>query len=224
MNSELERANQLLDFIHQSPSEFHVVENSVAILEQHGFTRLEAGSHWALQAGGRYVVTVNGSAYIAFVVAADEAASAGFRVIQTHTDSPTIKIKPRPEMVVAEHYVKLNAEVYGGPIWNTWLDRPLSLAGRVSLRGDDAFRPRDVLVNFNRPLLCIPNLSIHHNKEVNKGVALNQQTDLLPLLGITQEDFSAEGFLVSLLAEQIGVSPEEVLDFELSMSEFERAV
>ncbi len=221
MSREINFANQLIDFIHNSPSEFHVVDNARAVFEQNGFEGLDAGSDWQLSAGGKYFTSINGSAFVAFIVGSGDLSSAGFRVIESHTDSPTIKVKPQPEMVAADHYVKLNAEVYGSPIWNTWLDRPLTLAGRVSVRTSDPFHPRDELVRFDRPILYIPNLSIHHNKDVNSGVALNQQKDLIPILGTVDDSFSKEGFLTRILAEQLGLKPEEILDFELSMSEFE---
>ena len=221
MTHEKQFAGELIEFIHSSPSEFHVTENAVAVFRRHGFAVLDSADEWVLEPGGKYVTTTNGSAFVAFIVGSGDVAADGFRVIQAHTDSPSIKIKPRPEMVVADHYIKLNAEVYGSPIWNTWLDRPLTLAGRVTLRTTDPFHPRDALVRFDRPLLYIPNLSIHHNKEVNSGVELNQQKDLIPLLGVAESGFVKEGYLVGLLAERLGVDAGDILDCELSMSEFE---
>lgn len=222
MNTQIEFAEKLLTFINTGRSEFHVVKNVGEHLTQSGFQSLEAGEEWNLKPGGRYLTTTNGSAFTAFVVGTGEVAQAGYRIVEAHTDSPTIKIKPRPEMVVNNHYLRLNAEVYGSPIFNTWLDRPLTLAGRVSLRGSDPFQPRDVLVSFDRPVLYIPNLSIHHNKEVNSGVALNQQKDLIPLLGILGEGAEKDGYLLGLVAQHLDVKAEEILDLELSMSEFEK--
>lgn len=222
MTKEIIFANDLVDFIHESPSEFHVVRNVEGVLHENGFTKLEQAETWKLTGGGKYYTTINGSAFVAFIVGTGDIEREGFRIVEAHTDSPTIKIKPKPEMAVDTHYIKLNAEVYGSPILNTWLDRPLTLAGRVSLKGNDVLHPRDVLVNFNRPLLYIPNLSIHHNKEVNSGIALNQQKDMLPLLGILNEDFSEENCLLGLLAGELGVEPADILDYELSMSEYEK--
>jgi aspartyl aminopeptidase len=222
MTKEHTFANDLIDFIHESPSEFHVVKNAESILHDNGFTRLDPAVVWELKSGGKYFTTINGSAFAAFVVGTGDIEREGLRIVEAHTDSPTIKIKPRPEMTVDSHYIKLNAEVYGSPILNTWLDRPLTLAGRVSLRGDDALHPKDVLVNFNRPLLYIPNLSIHHNKEVNSGIELNKQKDMLPLLGIVDETFGEDNYLLGLLAEELGVETADILDYELSMSEYEK--
>lgn len=212
----------LLDFIHDSPSEFHVVSNAEQRFIAAGFKKLDSGAPWNIKKGGKYFTTTNDSAFTAFIVGTGDLWTDGFRILEAHTDSPSIKIKPFPEMVVDEHYLKLNAEVYGSPIFNTWLDRPLTLAGRMSLRGDDPFHPRDVLVRFDRPLLYIPNLSIHHNKKVNEGIALNQQKDLIPLLATVDKTFTKEGYLLKLLAEQAGVAVEDILDVELSMSEYEK--
>lgn len=222
MNEAAKFAEELIDFIHGSPSEFHVVENAVKIFEKNGFSRLDHSGQWDIVRGGRYFTTTNGSSFTAFIVGTAELEEEGFHILEAHTDSPTIKVKPQPEMVVDDYYLKLNTEVYGSPILNTWLDRPLTLAGRVSLRGDDPFYPRDRLVHFNKPLLCIPNLSIHHNKEVNTGVALNNQKDMLPIAGIIGETFEKDGYLWGLLSEEVGVDATDILDVELSMSEFDR--
>jgi aspartyl aminopeptidase len=217
-------ARELIDFIHAAPTRFHVVQSMEQVLAQHGFTRLSAAEEWELERGGSYYLTVNGSACVAFTVGAEPPSQAGFRILEAHTDSPEIRIKPFPEIVAENHYTKLNAEVYGSPILNTWLDRPLSLAGRVTLRGKDPLQPREVLINAGRPLLYIPNLSIHHNKNVNSGVELNKQKDMLPLLGITVDGKAEERRFYTLIAEEAGVEPAEILDFELSASEYERGV
>jgi len=222
MTKPVEFAEKLLHFINSSPSEFHVVKNVQDHLAQANFEYLDPADEWNLKSGGRYVTTTNGSAFIAFIVGTGDLAKEGFRIVEAHTDSPTIKIKPNPEMVAGNHYMRLNAEVYGSPIFNTWLDRPLTLAGRISLRSKDPFKPRDVLVSFDRPLLYIPNLSIHHNKEVNSGVALNQQKDLIPLLGVVEEGSDTNGYFLNLIAEELGVDAKDILDLEMSMSEFER--
>ena len=215
-------AEELLDFIHACPSEFHVVEQSEKMLSAKGFKKLDSKKKWEIVKGGKYYTTTNDSAFTAFIVGTGDLESDGFKIVEAHTDSPSIKIKPCPEMVVDNHYLKLNAEVYGSPILNTWLDRPLSLAGRVSLRSDDLFNPSNKLVNFNRPLLTIPNLSIHHNKSVNSGIELNKQKDMLPLLGIIDDTFEKKNYLIKMLAKELNIDSHEILDFELSMSEFER--
>jgi len=222
MSEETEYAHSLLDFIHDSPSEFHVVANAEAILEGAGFGRLDPGAEWALEKGGKYFYSSNGSAILAFIVGSGEIGEAGFKLLVAHTDSPAIRLKPSPEMAVEGQYLKLNVEVYGSPILNTWLDRPLSLAGRVSLRGPRPLSPTNLLVRFDEPLLYIPNLSIHHNKDVNSGVALNAQKDLLPLLGEVDPGVPNERRVARLLAERLGVEEERILAYELSAGEYEK--
>ena len=208
-------AERLIDFIDSSPTAFHVVENAENILQENGFQRLEMSDEWNIKKEGKYYVTKNGSSLVAFVVGKGDIAQEGFKLIGTHTDSPTFRIKPDPEMIAGDNYLKLNTEVYGGPILNTWLDRPLSLAGRVSLKSDNPLKPQDRLVNFADPLLIIPNLAIHLNRKVNEGVELNKQKDILPVLRMVEDDFEENGYLLKLLSEELGVEKEEILDFDL---------
>ena len=222
MSAEMEYALSLLDFIHESPSVFHVVAQAESMLGAAGFTRLDPGADWELARGGKYFCSINGSAICAFIVGKGEIDEAGFRVLATHTDSPTLRLKPNPEIAVEGHYVKLNAEVYGSPILNTWLDRPLALAGRVSLRGSQPLFPEDLLVRFDEPLLYIPNISIHHNKDVNSGVALNAQKDMLPLLGLVDPEIPNSQRITRLLAQKLGVEEGRILSFELCAGELER--
>ena len=121
---------------------------------------------------------------------------------------PGFRIKPNPE-IVTEGYVQLNTEVYGGVNLASWLDRPLSIAGRVVLRSEDVFHPEVRLVDFKRPLLTIPNIAIHLQKEMNQGVELNRQTQMIPLLGKLAESEKKEGYFANLLAEEMGVKAEE---------------
>src|SRR6056297_2059099 len=219
---EIKFAQDLLDFIHSSPSRYHVIEQMKYELERFDFVQLNPGEAWELERGGKYFISVNGSSMVAFIVGNGELSNTGFRVLESHTDSPEIKIKPLPDMKSENYYTKLNAEVYGSPILNTWLDRPLNLAGRLSVRGKDALHPEDVLFNADRPLLYIPNLSIHHNREVNSGVELNKQKDMLPLLGITGEGKAEDKAFYKLIAETAGVEQKDILDFELSATEYEK--
>jgi aspartyl aminopeptidase len=215
-------ANELIDFIHEGPSPFHVVRQAEIVLEAAGFVRLDHTKRWKLQPGGRYYVTTNGSALIAWIVGSGELEEQGFRLVQTHVDSPSIRIKPSPEMTAAGGFLKLNAEVYGSPILSTWLDRPLALAGRVSLRSADVMHPRQVLVDFPDPQLYIPNISIHHNKGVNAGVELNPQKDMLPILGMLEAGTVSKDTLLAMLADRIGYKAEDILDYDLYTSEYER--
>jgi aspartyl aminopeptidase len=219
MHRELKLAQQLIDFIYDSPSAFHVVDNASLILEKAGFEKLELPLKWDLKKGGKYFTTRNDSSLFAFIIGTGEPEEEGVRMISAHSDSPCFKIKPLPEMMVNDYYLKLNTEVYGGPILMSWLDRPLSLAGRVSLKSKDVLNPESRLINFNRPLLIIPNLAIHLNRSVNDGVELNKQKDMLPLAGILTEKLEKEGFLIRLIADELGVETSQILDFDLTVNE-----
>jgi len=172
--------------------------------------------------GGKYYVTRNDSALIAFVVGEGLPEQYGFHLIGAHTDSPSFRIKPLPEISVEGHYLKLNVETYGGPILNTWLDRPLSIAGRIILRGESPFSPHTKLFRSDRPLLVIPNLAIHLNRKVNEGFELNKQKDMLPLLTQITEGLEKEGVLIRHLAKTLQCPLEDILDFDLFLYEYDK--
>ena len=222
LTKEIKFAEDLLEFIKRSPSSFHVVKNVKDELIENDFIELDSRERWDIKKGGKYFVTTNDSAIVAFVVGHGELPKDGFKLIGAHTDSPTFRIKPNPEMVEEGSYLRLNTEVYGGPIINTWLDRPLSIAGRVVVRGKDAFKPEVHLLNIDKPLLIIPNLSIHMNRKVNEGIKLNTQKETLPLVAMVNEKFEKEGFLVKLLAKELDVNHEDILDFELFLYEYDK--
>ncbi|MFP4660943.1 MAG: M18 family aminopeptidase [Halanaerobiales bacterium] len=217
-----EKIQELLDFIYQSPTSFHAVVESASILKDNGFQELDISESWLLELNSKYYITINNSALIAFKTGSGSISENGFRIIGSHVDSPGFRIKPDPEMVESGRYLKLNTEVYGGPILNTWLDRPLSLAGRLSCKSDNPLKPVTELVNINNAILTIPNLAIHLNSDVNKGVELNKQKDILPLLAMIEEDFKKDNFLLKLLAENTGINPEKILDFDLYLYEYEK--
>ncbi|MFD3155785.1 M18 family aminopeptidase [Haloimpatiens sp. FM7330] len=222
MSKELEFAKELINFVDESPSAFHVVENLKKELKENGFKEIKDYEKWDLKKGERYYVTKNDSALIAFVVGKGEVEKDGFKLIGSHTDSPTFRIKPCPEITVENTYVKLNTEVYGGPILNTWLDRPLSAAGRVTLKSKDILNPETRLVNIKKPILIIPNLAIHMNHKVNTGVELNRQQDTLPLLSLVNEKLEKGNYLLNAVAKELNVKPEDIIDFDLFLYEFEK--
>lgn len=222
MSNELRLAQELIDFIYESPSAFHAVESVKKILFNKGFSELKEEDKWNLQKESKYFVTKNNSAIFAFTVGKGDVSENGFKLIGAHTDSPTFRIKPNPEMTSEGTYVKLNTEVYGGPILNTWLDRPLSIAGRITLKGENLLYPETKLVNINRPILIIPNLAIHMNREVNKGVELNRQKDTIPMLGLVNEELEKGNYLLNTVASEIRVDAEDILDFDLYLYEFEK--
>ena len=206
----------LMEFLDQSPVNFYAARTVASRLDAAGYECLDPREAWNIKPGGKYYMMKNGSAVFAVEVA-DAAPSAGFRIISAHSDSPTFRIKPNPEMVSDGGVVKLNVEVYGGPIYYTWFDRPLSVAGRVVLRSDDPLNPRHELVKFDRPLLTIPHLAIHFNRAVNEGNRLSAQKDMLPVIGIIKERAEADGLLMRMVAEKLQCRVEDILDFDLSL-------
>ena len=221
MNSK-QFAKNLIDFIYESPTAFHAIETSEELLKVNGFKKLEATEKWNIEKGGKYYTTKNSSAIVAFTVNTDDLTKDGFRMIGSHSDSPSFRVKPNPEMEVEKTYLKLNTECYGGPILNTWLDRPLAIAGRVILKGDNILKPVETLVNINRPVCIIPNLAIHMNRSINEGVALNKQKDMLPFVGLLNETLEKDNFLLNTVANELGRKSEEILDFDLFLYEYEK--
>lgn len=205
----------LLSFLDESPCNFLAVKNITDRLQLAGFSELDPASTWRLSPGDRRYVVKNSSAVFAFIVGSD--ASAGFRIISAHSDSPGFRIKPNAEIVNEGGVVTLNTEVYGGPILYTWFDRPLSISGRVILRGEDPLHPVTRLINFYRPLLTIPHLAIHYNRSVNDGNPLSKQRDMLPVLGRVADKEEGKGLLTRMVAAELGVSPDEILDFDLTL-------
>jgi len=205
-----EQVNQeLLHFLDRSPSSFHAIENMKQMLADAGLSRLYEGQPWTLEAGRGYYVTRNDSSLIAFWIPKKE--FVGFQMMASHSDSPVFKIKANAEIQVDKKYVKLNVEKYGGMLCAPWLDRPLSVAGRIVVRTREGVATR--LVNLDRDLLIIPNLAIHMNREVNDGYKFNAQKDMLPLLGCSEGD--VKGLFLKLVAEEAGVEPEDILDTDL---------
>lgn len=219
---EKQFAQNLIDFIYESPTAFQAVETSKNILKENDFKELKLNEKWKISAGGKYYVTKNSSAIIAFTVNSSNIEKEGFRIIGSHSDSPMFRIKPNAEMSVENTYLKLNTECYGGPILNTWLDRPLSIAGRVVLKGENILNPVEKLVNINEPICIIPNIAIHMNRTVNEGYALNKQKDMLPLVGILNDSLEKDNFLINKLANTLNISVEEIIDFDLFLYEFEK--
>lgn len=210
-------AEKLMDFIDASPSMFHAVENAATYLRQCGFTELHEGARFELQAHGKYFVNKNSCAVIAWQNGSD--IRSGFRVIGSHVDSPTFKIKPNPEMEVFGHYVKLNTEVYGGAILSSWFDRPLSVAGRIFVEGNSTFEPKQILIDIPQPVLVIPNLAIHMNRDVNDGYKYNKQKDTLPLFTVTTGKKPEKNAFMHVIAEQGKVKPEEILSYDLFLND-----
>ena len=208
--------NTLLNMLDSSPVNFLAVDYAARRLEANGFTRVELGNMPQLQPGAGYYMTKNGSALFAFRVGTGSATE-GFKLICAHTDSPGFRIKPSPEMYSEGGMIRLNTEVYGGPILYTWFDRPLSIAGRVILRGQSPLRPVTRLLHVKRPLLLIPHIAIHFNRNVNDGNPLNRQRDMMPVLGFINGHFERDNLLLRIIAEELNVDAGDILDFDLSL-------
>lgn len=208
------QAQDLLDFIDASPSPWHAVQTCETRLQAAGFSRLDEVDRWTLSAGARHYVVRGGSSIIAFIVGQQSAAETGLRMIGAHTDSPGLRLKPKPAEDVAG-IVRLGVEVYGGPILATFADRDLSLAGRVNVRTPGGFATR--LVHFTEPLLRLPNLAIHMNREVNEnGLKFNKQTELPLLLGVSEDGTKAEARFRQPIANALDVQPDDLLTWELN--------
>ena len=204
MNQHIER---FLQFIDRSPSVFHAVESAAAQLEEKGFVRLNEKQAWSVAPGGKYYVTRNRSSIIAFTV--PEGGFTHFQIVSSHGDSPAFKLKPSCESAVCDQYVRLNAERYGGMIMFTWMDRPLSIAGRVLLREGNSVTTR--LVDLNRDAVMIPNVAPHLNRQINDGFKPNPQVDLMPLYG----DITAKGRLMEDVASACGADASAIVSSDL---------
>lgn len=220
--------NRLLKFLDASPVNFLAARNIACELEQNGYRRLDPQQPLGeLKAGDKVYVTKNDSSVYAFHLGRKPLAETGFHMICAHSDSPTFRVKPHAEMTGEGGLVRLNTEVYGGPILSTWFDRPLTLAGRVIVRGKDAMSPETMLMHVRRPLLQISNLAIHFNRQVNDGVKLSKQKDMLPLLGLINNELEQGNLLMNVIVEELSkqrpVSHEDILDFDLYQADTQPA-
>lgn len=220
--------NRLLKYLDASPVNFLAARNIACELEQNGYRRLDPQQPLGeLKAGDKVYVTKNDSSVYAFHLGRKPLAETGFHMICAHSDSPTFRVKPHAEMTGEGGLVRLNTEVYGGPILSTWFDRPLTLAGRVIVRGKDAMSPETMLMHVRRPLLQISNLAIHFNRQVNDGVKLSKQKDMLPLLGLINDELEQGNLLMNVIVEELSkqrpVSHEDILDFDLYLADTQPA-
>ena len=206
-------AQELLDFTATCTSPYHTVLTSEKLLAKEGFKQLTLAGKWNLVPGEKYYVKVFDSALVAFRLGKQD--TRGIKIAAAHTDFPCFRIKPNPE-INTEGYGTLNVEAYGGMIVSTWMDRPLSLAGKVALKSKDPFKPTIELVDFKRPLLSMSSLAIHMNREVNDGYKWSKQKDVLPLAEMLGEDEKDKKFFSKFLAKELKCKPADILSFELS--------
>lgn len=215
---------RLLSFLDASPVNFLAVKNLTEELQQHGYRRIDTTEALGtVKAGDKFFVTKNDSSIYAFQIGRKPLAETGFHMICAHCDSPTFRIKPHAEIDCEGGIVKLNTEVYGGPIMSTWFDRPLTLAGRVIVKSKDVMSPTTLLLHVKRPLLQISNLAIHFNRQVNDGVKLSRQKDVLPILGIINDELEKGNLLMNIILEELNkqqtVAREDILDFDLYLAD-----
>lgn len=216
----MNRMDRLFGLISEATSPFHTAKAVKEELVQQSFEELSLKHKWELKKGGKYVLEHHGSTMFAFTIGSDFQAEDGFRLGAAHGDFPGFRIKPNAEMENGG-YLQLNTETYGGAILSTWLDRPLSVAGRVVLRSDEVFKPEVRLIDLKKPILMIPNLAIHFNRDMNKGVELRKQVEMLPVYGSASEQLTVGAFL-QYIADALGVQKEEILDYELTVYNVDR--
>lgn len=224
MNTAL--IKRFCDFVDASPTAYHAVDNLAAALEAAGALPLDERDAWLLEPGQAYFTVRSGSGLLAFRPGLRPPAEEGFALAGAHTDSPALKLRLEKNLAT-RGMERSPVEIYGGPIVSTWLDRPLSLAGRVSLRAAGGFSNR--LVNFDRPVGIVPNLAVHLNREINKGFEYNAQNHLPVLLGTGlpgqggEEGPAGQG-LAAMLGTELGVSPEDILGADLWFVDAQKTV
>ena len=204
-----------LNYLDESVTMYHSTNATKERLERNGFTQINFNEKWNLEAEGKYFLVINDSTIIAFVVGSDK--KAPFKIVGAHTDSPTFKLKTN-SVIKKEGYTLLNTEIYGGPLVNTWLDRTLSIAGRVFVKGDSSLNPEVKLVNLDYDLLTIASLAIHMTSMDERNKLPNPQTQLLPVIGL-DENFD----LNELIAFELEIDKDDILSTDLFLYSREQA-
>jgi aspartyl aminopeptidase len=216
----IEAARSLLNTVKRCVSPFHVVKMAEERLEKAGFTKLSLNEKWNISYNGKYYINVYDTSFVAFTVGARLEGEKKIRIATAHNDFPCLRIKPKCEIKEGD-YLKLNVEVYGGAILNTWLDRPLSVAGKVVVKGGTAFSPEVRFFDAGKPVLVVPNLAPHINRDINKGYEYNKQKDMLPIIDVIDGEINEEDYLIKYISKEIDVNPEDILDVELVAYQYE---
>ena len=212
----MDHISDFFGFMKKATTAVQTVDTIKSRLEDAGFTELDLNELWTLHAAGKYYLIPYPSMLIGFTLGSAEHLATGVKMIAAHTDSPGFRIKPSPE-VNNEGMLTLNVERYGGPILNTWFDRPLSIAGRIAVRSGEVLKPKVIHLDFQRPMIIIPNLAIHMNQEANKGVEIMIQKEMQPLMTQLIEEEVMDNYLLGLVAEEAGVDPDTILDMDLNV-------
>ena len=212
----------LKNMLDDSPSKYLLVKNVSSILEKAGFKKLDLCKEFpVLYPGDKVYVTKNNSTFFAFVIGED-LPNNGLKVIAAHSDFPCLQLKSSPEVYSEGGIVKINIEPYGGPLLSTWFDRPLSLAGRVFIKGYDIYNPVEKTIKIEEPIAIIPSTSFHSNKTGKEGGGISAQFDMMPIVG-TMDREAYRGGVHSVVAESLGVLPEDVLSMELCFYDTDKA-
>lgn len=214
-------AQDLLAFIDESPSPWHAVATCVARLEASGFEALEEAAAWQLATGGRYFVARQGS-IVAFTIGKKNLTETGFNMVGAHTDSPGLRLKPNAAFS-SDGLIRIGLEVYGGPILASFADRDLSLAGYVNVKTPQGFETQ--YIQFEHPVVRLPNLAIHMNREVNdKGLKFNKQTELPLLFGESAEGMEADAQFLKVIANKLNIKSDAIINFELNVFDTQQGV
>lgn len=206
-------AEGLMEYIDSCPTNYHSIKKQTEILSAAGFKEIKENEKWEIVAGNKYYVNRNDSAIIAFTIP-DKMDDLRFNIMASHCDSPCFKVKNNPDIKVENHYIKLNVEGYGGAVLHTWIDRPLSVAGRIFIEGEKDSR----LVDITKDVCMIPGLAIHMNRDINKGYEWNIQRDMLPLMTINPDIE-----LMDIVAKAAGVSADKITGHDLYVYNREEA-
>lgn len=223
-----EKIERLLAWLNESTCNFLAVKTIKEELDKAGFSRLLQEENWDVKPRGKYYMIKNDSAIFAFIAGTESPAETGFHIISAHSDSPCFKVKPNAEIYGDGGVVSLNVEKYGGGILYTWFDRPLSMSGRVMVESGNPLKPKSLVFDLKKPVATIPHLAIHFNRAVNDGNKLSVQDDMKPVIGYFSDEEIAEakkrgGFVRKLVAEHLGIKPEDIIDYEICLYPFEKA-
>ena len=206
---------KLFEILETATSQYHTVAAVEKQLLEQGFESLKLKENWDLKRGGKYFLNQYGSSIFAFTIGEEFKAEDGYRIGASHGDFPAFRIKPNAGMENGG-YLQLNTEPYGGLILSSWMDRPLSVAGRVVLKSDDVFHPGVRMIDMKRPVLIIPNLAIHFDREINSGKDFKKQVDMIPIYATSGEGLTKDAFMQAV-AKELGAELSDILDYELTI-------
>lgn len=218
-NAKLKNLNEkLIDFCYDCPTSFNATRVIEKDLISKGYIELLESEKWVLEKGKKYYVNKLNASIVAFETGLGDVTKEGFSIVLGHIDTPSIKIKPNPIFKNNKDYIKLNCDVYGGPLLGTWFDRPLGLAGKVYFRNENG-EVQEEIINIDRPILTIPSVAIHLNREANKGFEINAQNNTMLLAGLVTEELERDNAILEILAKNINIDANNILDFEVFVYE-----